>query len=346
MRRPEPTRSAGPDRRHGSTGDSAGDTRRRDRAQAQIVGVSILLLVTVLSLGALTAGVGTVIEGNAASADAARVADSLASGLDPVETTGRSREELAFTQGQVETADRQLRLLKDGSTVETVEVGAVVYRASGTRVAYVAGAVVRGTAGSADLHTPPPVTASRGEGGVLVVGAPQLGSEEATIGGSGGASVPLRTNVRHERSDRGEGRFRVAIETTTPAALAPYFREQGATTDRRDIDGDGVPSLVATYPGERRAYLVVHEMDLHLGGPTDDGTPTAADDGSDEDETADDGDEGPPDGESGEDDDDGTLPVPPVDPPVGPVGPPDDGPDTGSERQADAPPGESGGGQA
>lgn len=283
-----------------------------DRAVTQVVGVAILLGLTVVSLGVLTAGIGTVVEENAASADAARVADGMTTALEPVERTGRSRESLAFTGGRVTTVERDLRVIDGTRTVRRLEADALVWTDEGSRVASVAGAVIRGEPGAADLHAPPPITASRGggDGGVLVVGAPLLGSDAGrTVTAGGGTTVPLRTNVSHERTDLGVSRFRVAVETATPGALVPYFREQGATVTRRDIDDDGVPSVVATYPGQRRAYLVVHDLNLSVGGTTPP-TPT--------DTPASDGDE-ETDGEDGSDD--GVFPI---DPPV-PDGVPDEG---------------------
>jgi hypothetical protein len=35
---------------------------------------------------------------------------------------------------------------------------------------------------------------------------------------------------------------------------------------RRDVDGDGVPSVVAQFPGDREGYLVVHDMHLEVNG--------------------------------------------------------------------------------
>lgn len=279
------------------TGSGGGRDGPDDRAAAQVVGVAILLGLTVVSLGALAAGVGTVIEENAASADASRVADGMAGALDPVERTGRSRETLAFTEGRLETADRDLRIYNDTRVVQKLDADALVWRSGDERVAFVAGAVVSGPPGRADLHAPPPVTASRGDGGVLVIGAPRLGADGTTVSAVGGATVPLRTNVSHERQDLGRSEFRIAVETRTPAALATHFREQGATVGRRHIDDDGVPSVVATYPGQRRAHLVVHDLNLSVGGrsPT---TPTAtpAGDGEadDEDGSSDGSDDGPP----------------------------------------------------
>jgi hypothetical protein len=273
-----------------------------DRGQSQVVGVAILLGLTVVSLGVLTAGIGTVIEENAASADATRVADGMATALDPVATTGQSRDTIAFTAGRVETVERQIRIVNGTRTVRTLDAGALVWHADDGRVAYVAGAVVRGGRESATLHAPPPVTASRGGGGgVLVVGAPRLDAGGSTVSGRGGATVPLRTNVSHRRTDLGVARFRLAVETRTPGALAPYFRDQNASVARRDIDGDGIPSVVATYPGQRRAYLVVHEMNLTLGGRAPEPvTPSPTDTGDEADER----DDPPSDGERDRRDDD------------------------------------------
>lgn len=270
----------------------------RDRGAAQVVGVAVLLGLTVVSLGALTAGIGTVVEENAASADAARVADGMAGALASVERTGRSRETLAFTGGRVRTVDRQLRVINGTRTVRTLDVGALVWTSGDHRVASVAGTVVNGPPGNAVLHAAPPITASRGgDDGVLVVGAPRLGTERRTVSGVGGTTVPLRTNVSHDRADLGVSTFRVAIETRTPAAVASHFRDQGATVTRRDIDDDGVPSVVARYPGERRAYLVVHDLNLSIGGSSGPpATPTTErdDDDTDDEGVGDNGDGAPP----------------------------------------------------
>jgi hypothetical protein len=39
----------------------------------------------------------------------------------------------------------------------------------------------------------------------------------------------------------------------------------GADTEIEDLDGDGVPSVRLTFPGDRRGYLVVHDMRLEVG---------------------------------------------------------------------------------
>ncbi|WP_128477505.1 DUF7289 family protein [Halorussus pelagicus] len=248
---------------------------RADRAQSNVVGVAILLGVVVVALGSLTAGIGSVVEENAAAADSARVAADFDAALEPVEATGVHRGRVSFTDGELRTVERDLRVLNESGVVGTVRTDALVFTAGDRRVAFLAGAIVRGPPDNAVVRTPPPITVSRGGGGgdreggdpdstgVLVVGAPALNGSVA-VSGSGGASVSLRTTVSHERTNLGNGTYRVAVETATPSAWRRYFERQNATVTARDFDGDGVESVVAAYPGERVGYLVVHRMGLEV----------------------------------------------------------------------------------
>ena len=239
------------------------------RAQSNVVGVAILLGVVVVSLGTLTAGIGSVVESNAASADATRVAADLDSAVEPVAATGIHRGRVSFTDGRLRTIERELRVLNDSGVVRTVGVDALVFTTEERRVALLAGAVVRGPPDNARMRTPPPFTASRtgrvdeNESGVLVVGAPKLNGSVG-FAASGGGSVVLRTDVSHHRAALGSDSYRVAVETATPEAWRRYFERQNATVTTRDFDGDGVVSVVGSYPGERVAYLVVHDLRLEV----------------------------------------------------------------------------------
>jgi flagellin-like protein len=234
------------------------------RGQSNVVGVALLLAITVIALAALTAGVGSVVQDTAASADAGRVADAFERALRPVETTGTRRGEVAFSDGTLRTVERDLRVIGPNRT-RRVGVDALVYESGDRRVAFLAGAVVRGRGDGVRTHRQAPITASRGRGGVLVVGAPVLNASDAAVGGSVGP-VPLRTAVTHERTALGRGRYRVAVETATPVAWRRTFRRLNATLlPSRDFDGDGVDSVVARFAGERTAYLVVHDMRLEVG---------------------------------------------------------------------------------
>lgn len=236
------------------------------RAQSEVVGVALLLSITMIALAGLTASIGAVVQENAASADAASVAADLPTALRPVEATGTHRGVVTFTGGELTVVERELRVLHGDGVVRTVAVGALVFERGHDRVAYVAGAVVRGRPGRATLRRPPPITASRGSGGVLVVGAPRLGAAGRTVAATEPTTVTLHTNVTHRRSALGNATWRVAIETATPGPFVAYFERTGATVvaDDRDFDGDGVPSVVARYPGRRVAYLVVHAMRLEV----------------------------------------------------------------------------------
>lgn len=231
------------------------------RGQANVVGVALLVGVTVVALGLLTASVGTIVEENAARADAQRVAADLDAVLDPVETTGRNRGRISFADGQLDTVERDVRILDSAGVVERVRAGGVVFEAGDRRVAAVTGAIVRGRGTSADMYASPPITATEGAG-VLVVGVAKTGGE-VHVGGSE-TTVVVRTTVEHTRRDLGNATYRVAVETATPEPWERYFRERNATVTRRDVDGDGVESVVASFPGERRGYLVVHDMNLEV----------------------------------------------------------------------------------
>ncbi|QPV63806.1 type IV pilin [Halosimplex litoreum] len=241
-------------------GAAAGHLRRR--GQSSVVGVALLLGVTVVTLGVLTASVGVLVEDHAARADADRVAADLQSGLRPVESTGHRTTTVRFGGGRLYTAERQLRVSDATGVVANVDIGALVYENGDRRVAAVAGAVVRGRGENAWFAEPPPVVGSESNG-VLVVGAANLSANPSSVGG-GRVAADLVTNVTHDRRSLGPGRYEVAVETEAPAAFERYFEQRGATVGRTDRDGDGVVSVVAEFPGRRRAYLAEHRMRLEV----------------------------------------------------------------------------------
>jgi hypothetical protein len=223
--------------------------------------VALLLAITTISLGALTAGVGTVVESNAAAADANRVADSFAD-LQPPKSTGVERHRLAFGEGSLHVVDRTVRVLDGEEVVASHEADALVFETGDRRVALLAGAVVRGSGDAARVAERPPLSTADS---LLVVGLPVLNaSGPDSISGSDVTRLTLRTDTSHDRTDLGEGRYRVAVETTTPDAWERHFVAENVETTRRDFDGDGVPSVVVTYPGERTAYLVIHDASMEV----------------------------------------------------------------------------------
>jgi hypothetical protein len=239
------------------------DARRPDnRGQSSVVGVALLLGATVIALGVLTASVGALVGGHVAHVDAGRVASDLDAALDPAGTTGHDSDTISFTDGTLGTVERDLRVLRSGSVVKRVRVDALVFEHGERRVAAVAGAVVRGRGEAAWLVSDPPIVAD-GDGDLLVVGAAKFGSSTTSLGGSQ-VTATLATNVTHDRQSLPDGRYAVAIETATPEAFEAYFTSAGASVSRTDFDGDGVVSVVATYPGRRTAYLVTHRLRLEV----------------------------------------------------------------------------------
>lgn len=232
--------------------------QQRSRAQSNVIGVAILLGVTVVALGALTMSVGTVVDQHAAASDARRVSADLDDALRPVETTGVRRGQVSFTSGELDLVDRQVRVLNHSGNVSTVDANALRFSSGRRGATYLAGAVLVHGDGWSRARTRLPVTADEG---VLVVSVPALRGDVA-LSSSGGGPYTLHSNVSHERESLGRGSYRVAVETTRPAALRRQFERTNATVGQRDIDEDGVPSIVADFEGVRTAYVVVHETEV------------------------------------------------------------------------------------
>jgi len=235
------------------------------RAQSHVVGFALMLGLGVIALGVLTVGVGVLIDAQSSNADATRVASEMTDAMQVGERTGVSDHRLSFTDGQLGTADRTVRVLDGGEVEHELDADALVFESGDRRVVGVAGAVVHATGSSAWLEGEPPITSSE-PNEVVVVGVPVLGAASGSVGGQGGVTATVQTNVTHEREALGTGTFAVAIETETPGPFERYFEEQGATVTRETFDGDAHESVVAEYPGERTGYLVVHDVGLEVSG--------------------------------------------------------------------------------
>lgn len=237
-----------------------GDSTARRRAQSHVVGVALLLAITTISLGALTAGVGTIVEGNAAAADADRMADSLAA-IEPSEATGVERHELAFGEGTLTVESRTVRMLDGDGVVARHRADALVFEAGNRWVTYLAGAVARGVGNASQLGETPPIATGDG---LLLVGLPVLNASGSTSVGGQSVTATLRTDTSHERYELGAGEYRLAVETATPGAWERYFAGQNTSVSRRTFEGDEHSSVVAAFPGERTGYLVVHDTRLEV----------------------------------------------------------------------------------
>lgn len=233
------------------------------RAQSHVVGVALMLALAVVALGTLTVGVGTFVDSQAASADAQRMADGLDRAIQGTERTGFHSHGVSFSDGTLRTTDRTLRVLENGSVIQSYEIGAVVYENGEYQITAVAGAVLRDSGHSSSLVSGPSVTSSRANE-VLVVGVPRLNASHTAVGGQGTITKTIETNVSHDRTDLGIGEYAVAIETETPGPFERYFEERDGTTRRRSFRGDEHDSIVVTFPATRQGYVVVHDLNLEV----------------------------------------------------------------------------------
>lgn len=232
----------------------------RDRGQTSLVGVALLLAITVVSLGVLTAAAGTAVERGADAVAADRVADDLTRVADG---GGTDRLRVSAVGGDLRAVDRTVRVLDaDGDAVAAVDVDGLVYENGERRVATVAGGVV-GDSGDDAYFRSPPRTAAAGDALLLSVTALDV-IGFAGHGGSGTHRVDFRVNATGERRDVGTAEYALAVETRTPAPWRRHLERTGATVETRDVDGDGVPSVVGRYPGERRAVLVVRGLRMEV----------------------------------------------------------------------------------
>lgn len=235
---------------------------KSDRAQSAVVGVAILLGLTVVGVGVLTAAAGTTIQEGASTAATARVADGLDDALD-AGTARETETTVRLAGGTIRVANRTVRVLNDSGVVWTGHAGTVVYESGDRRVSAAAGAVTVGEGNRSRLDAPPSVAPASG---TLYVGVPVLNASGTDAVSARGTTLPvtLRTAPTHERRLLPEGRYRVAVETSAPGAWERGFRDRNATTTRRDFDGDGTPSVVAEFPGRRTVHLVVHDLRLRM----------------------------------------------------------------------------------
>jgi hypothetical protein len=233
------------------------------RAQSHVVGIVLLLGITTIALGGLSTVVGGIIDGQTATADERRVASALDSEFRPVEETGPNRIDVRFSEGRLATVERQLRILNGSVVRREIDIGGLVYTSGSNRVGFVGDAITRGTPGNARLIRGPPVTVTR-DNNTLLIGAVMLGERNLSVGGSGGVTARLGTNVTHNRTSLPRADYRVAIETETPDPLARHLRGRGLGTTTRDIDGDGVPSVVASVAGNQELQLVRHRTNTEV----------------------------------------------------------------------------------
>ncbi|WP_418280425.1 DUF7289 family protein [Halorubrum sp. DTA98] len=232
------------------------------RGQSHVIGVALLIGLTMVSLGALTATVGTVVDSNAAVGDVDRVATDLDDAIEQVEGTGTHTGHVTYTDGTLRAETRTIRVFHGDDLAVSRVTDALVYDRGEYSVTAVGGAIVRDHAGSRSIASGPSVSASDD---IVVLGVVDLAVEPRSVGGSGPNTHTLVSDVSHERviEDR-TGEWTMAVETPLPDPWVRAFEEAGATVETGRFDGDDHPSVVATFEGERTAHVVVHRIDTEV----------------------------------------------------------------------------------
>lgn len=235
------------------------------RGQSSVVGVAILLAVTVTAMALVTAGTGSILDGAVGGVQSERVADQFVSEF-PGSSALESRDgDFRIRNGAVELVDRELRLLQGNGTVFERNVGAFVYRNGEHRVAAHAGAVVTGTESGAQFRDSPATALTTGNGSQAVYLLVPVFTSGSSHGfeRSAGVGISVETTVDSVTVGASD---RVAVETTSIAPWERWFTRRNLSTATRDLDGDGIDSVVATFSTDRTVHLVIVETEVGLHG--------------------------------------------------------------------------------
>lgn len=226
------------------------------RAQSNVVGVALLLGVGVVAIGLLTASVGGLVDAQLSTADADAATNGLTSLRDGVFEGSNESHPIRVTDGDLSRVNRTVRVESEGGVSRTYDADGYVATFGGHRVAFVGGAVVRGTRANARLVTPVPLSFA---GDAAFLPLPAL-TAASTDGGGLGGGAELRATATRTVTTLPTDSYTVAVETTTPDAWERSFERQGFATTRTDFDGDGVPSVAATVPDERTFALARYNL--------------------------------------------------------------------------------------
>lgn len=267
--------------RSGSPRERPLPSRGATRAQSHVVGIALLLGITVIALAGLTAGIGSMVDHNAGVADAERVADGFSDVHIPAETTGTQSGTVHLAGGQLRGETRTVRLLgvdEDNGTpdlgttdpsndalvpIERIETDALRYENGHRTVTTSAGAILVGGDGGATFYREPSINTGDDPDSPLLLGLPAVDAGNPSISGNdAGTRLQVTAAVEHDRQTLNASEYRLVIETDQPDAWERYFDREGipATT----VEVEGSTAVVARFPGDRPAYLVVHRSQIEV----------------------------------------------------------------------------------
>lgn len=226
-----------------------------NRAQSSAVGVALLLGVTAVSMAALTAGVGGVIDARTDRAALDLAASDLEDALVPAGRVAPGTERVSL-DGRLTVTDRTVTVWENGDRVTTVESNALVYRGHDGVVRYTAGAIVGSGAGWTTPYREPRLVSGSDGDRPFVLSVPAIAGavDAADVGRLGVEST-------HERRQIGPGTVTVAVETRTPGIWRNYFRDRAPSVETTRSD-DGLVTVRARFPGVEDGYLLVHRLEV------------------------------------------------------------------------------------
>lgn len=241
--------------------------RAQTRGQSAIIGVALLLGLTIVSVGVLTAGSGILVDEAAQGADAQRVADRLVTAYNPTTLEGTTTLSLAPTGGQFTTAERRITLRRFGEVVATFETKALRFDRGGHHVIVLGQAIIRGQADRARFVREPglvTVFGAEGERTLSVSVIALTGQVDQTMTQQQRLRLPLRGS--HERRDPGAGGYTISIESATPELWEEYLADIALSVRIVGDDGSETKLVIAELGRVSRARLIIHQVEIKTDG--------------------------------------------------------------------------------
>lgn len=237
-----------------------------DRGQSAIIGVALLLAITVVSVGVLTAGTGILVDEAAQEADLERIGDTVVADYRPATLAGTSTMTLSLAGGTVVTEPREITISRYGDVVARLQTVALRYERAGRALTIQSGAILQARNGHTTFVREPGMARRFGADGdrVLTLSLVNLtGDVEERIDNP--RRVRFEFEATHERRDLDAGRYTIRVETAAPAAWVQYFEDVGADvhTERTSQEG-GV--VVADFGRVSDARLIIHHVEVQSRG--------------------------------------------------------------------------------
>lgn len=237
------------------------------RAQSAVIGVALLMVITVVSIGVLTAGTGVLVDEAGRNADVQRVTDRLLEGYEPRTLLGGSTISLPVTGGTLETVPRTIEIRRAGSPVEIFETAGIRYRRAGHSVTAVGQAILRDRGGRARFIREPRLVRVFESGGKRVLSISVVLVEDTldhTVHRAG--EQRLTVMATHERRMLEPGRYAIALETTAPEAWERALEDLAKWIRIEERGEDGRYRLLVEFGRVHEVRLVVTHVEVRADG--------------------------------------------------------------------------------